>query len=212
MRIRYALAPLAAAMILAGCGNRDTAQSVLSQAQGAIDERKETAAMIAPDQLKTTESQLAAMQADFKEGEYDAVLAEVPDFNKQIEALDMAVATQQGAVASATTEWTTISQDVPKSVEAIEKRVQELSAGGAKLPKDVTKETVATAKTEVETIKTEWASAEADAQAGNTLAATEKGKTLQQKANDLKTQLGIVEEQPAALASAPAGTEPTPAG
>jgi hypothetical protein len=210
MRIRYALAPLAAAMILAGCGSRDTAQSVISQAEGAIEQRKETAAMIAPDALKTTEAQLAEMQAKFKDGDYQDVLAEVPDFNKQIESLDLAVATNQGA-AAATTEWTTLSQDVPKSVEAIEKRVAELSSGGAKLPEDVTKETVATAKTTVETMKSEWASAEADAQAGNTLAATEKGKTIQQKANELKTQLGI-EEQPAALASAPAGTEPTPAG
>jgi hypothetical protein len=211
MKIRYALAPIAAAMILAGCGSRDTAQSVLSQAESAIEERKETAAMIAPDELKTTESQLASMQSNFKEGEYEAVLADVPNFNKQIESLDQAVASNQGAAAAATTEWTALAQDVPKSVEAIEKRVAELSAGGAKLPKDVTKETVATAKTEVEAIKTEWAAAEADAQAGNTLVATEKGKTIQQKANDLKTQLGIAEES-AALASAPAGTEPTPAG
>jgi hypothetical protein len=208
MRIRHALAPLAAAMILAGCGSRDTAQSVLSQAEGAIEERKETAAMIAPEELKTTEGQLASMQSKFKEGEYQDVLADVPNFNKQIETLDQAVANNQGA-AAATTEWTALTAEVPQSVKAIEQRVEELSAGGAKLPKDVTKETIATVKTEVETMKTEWASAEADAQAGNTLAATEKGKTIQQKANDLKTQLGI-DAQPAALASAQ--PEPTPAG
>jgi hypothetical protein len=74
-------------------------------------------------------------------------------------------------------------------VEAIQVRVDALS--GSKLPKEITKETFETAKTELETMKATWAEATAAATAGDTQVAADKGRTVQAKGEELKNQLGL---------------------
>ena len=68
------------------------------------------------------------------------------------------------------------------------------------LPKDVTREELATAKKDLETMKATWAEATAAASSGNTVEATNKGRTVQAKVNELKSSLGMNEQ----LAGAPA--------
>ncbi len=200
MRIQHALLPLAAAMILAGCGKADTSQSVIGQAEGAVTTVRDSAQAYAPEELKSAEAKLAQMKQDHEQKNYEAVVAAVPDMNAQIKSINDAVAAKQVASVAAEQEWTTLNQEVPKAVEVIQARVDEL-AGSAKLPKDVTKEAVATAKTELETVKATWAAAEADASAGKLVEATEKGRTVQAKVAELKTQLHVTEEPSQALAS-----------
>ena len=62
---------------------------------------------------------------------------------------------------------------------------------GSKLPKEITKETFETAKTELETTKATWAEATAAATAGDTQVAADKGRTVQAKGEELKNQLGL---------------------
>jgi chromosome segregation ATPase len=200
MRIQHALLPLAAAMILAGCGKADTSQSVIGQAEGAVTTVRDSAQAYAPEELKSAEAKLAQMKQDHEQKNYEAVVAAVPDMNAQIKSINDAVAAKQVASVAAEQEWTTLNQEVPKAVEVIQARVDEL-AGSAKLPKDVTKEAVATSKTELETVKATWAAAEADASAGKLVEATEKGRTVQAKVAELKTQLQVTEEPSQALAS-----------
>ncbi|MBC8025598.1 MAG: hypothetical protein H7Y89_06385 [Steroidobacteraceae bacterium] len=203
MRIQHALLPLAAAMILAGCGKADTSKSVIGQADGAVSNVRDSAQAYAPEELKSVEAKLAQMKQDHEQKNYKAVVAAVPEMNAQIAAINEAVVAKQGAAVAAEREWTTLIEAVPKDVEVIQARVDEL-AGGAKLPKDVTKETVATAKTELETVKATWAAAEADASAGKLIEATEKGRTVQAKVEELKTQLAVPEAAPALASNAPA--------
>jgi len=203
MRIQHALLPLAAAMILAGCGKADTSKSVLGQAEGAVTTVRDSAQAYAPEELKSVEAKLAQMKRDHEQKNYEAVVAAVPDMNAQILAINEAVAAKQVAAVAAEQEWTTLNEAVPKDVEVIQARVDEF-AGGAKLPKDVTKEAVATAKTELETVKATWAAAEADASAGKLVEATEKGRTVAAKVEELKTQLGVTATAPALASTAPA--------
>jgi predicted RNase H-like HicB family nuclease len=191
MKVYQALLPLAAAMLIAGCGNRGTAQRVVSQADGAVNNTKEQAAVVAPAELKTVEATLAHMKQNFDAGNYKVVVADVPQFNTQMKTLEDAVASKQTVVAAATIEWTTLNQEIPKSVEAIQARVDSLKPGA--LPKEVTKEELATAKTDLETVKATWAEATAAASAGNTVEATDKGRTVQAKVEELKNSLGMNE-------------------
>jgi hypothetical protein len=210
MRIYQALLPLAAAMIITGCGNRGTAQNVVAQAEGALNNVKDGGGMYAPDKLKTVEGEVAGMKKNFDDGDYKAVVNAVPAFNTHIQELDKIVADKTTASAAATMEWNTLNAEVPKSVEAIQARVDTLGKG--KLPKDVTKENLATAKTDLETMKTTWSEATAAAGAGKTLEAAEKGRTVQAKANELKTTLAISDDtQKVASTTQPAGMTP-PAG
>jgi hypothetical protein len=203
MRIQHALLPLAAAMILAGCGKADTSKSVIGQAEGAVTNVRDSAQAYAPEELKSVEAKLAQMKQDHEQKNYKAVVAAVPDMNAQIAAINETVAAKQVAAVAAEQEWTTLTEAVPKDVEVVQARVDEL-AGGAKLPKDVTKEEIATAKTELETVKATWAAAEADASAGKLVEATEKGRTVAAKVEELKTQLGVTEAAPALAANKPA--------
>ena len=192
MKVYQALLPLAAAMMIAGCGNRGTAQNVIGQAEAGFNKAKEEAAMIAPAELKAAETTLTHMKQSFDEREYKTVVADVPQFNAQMKTLHEAVAAKQTVEAAAAVEWSTMNEELPKEVEAIQARVDSLKP--AALPKDVTPEELETAKTELETVKTTWAEATAAASAGHTSEATDKGRVVQAKVQELKNTLGMNEQ------------------
>jgi predicted nucleic acid-binding Zn-ribbon protein len=131
------------------------------------------------------------MRQSLEAREYDEVMALLPTFNTQVVAMKDAYTSRQAVLAAATHEWSTLNQEVPKSVEAIQARVDSLKP--AALAKDVTREELATARTELEALKTTWAEATAAASSGNTLEATDKGRIVQAKAEELKNQLGMNE-------------------
>jgi hypothetical protein len=191
MKVYQALLPLAAAMMIAGCGNRGTAQNVVGQAEGGIAAVKEEAAVKAPEELKAAEATLAHMKQNFDSRDYKVVVADVPQFNEQMKTLKEAVASKQTVEAAAAQEWSTLNEQVPKAVEEIQARVDSLKP--AALPKDVTKEELETAKADLETMKTTWSEATAAASAGNTTEATDKGRVVLAKAEELKNTLGMNE-------------------
>ena len=192
MKLTQALLPLAAATMMAACGSRGTAQNVVGQADGALDKVKEQAALSAPNELKAAQTTVAHMHQNFDSRDYKVVIADVPKFNEQLTAINDAMAANQGKVAAASQEWTTLNTEVPKAVEEIQKRVDSLKPNA--LPKDVTKEELATAKTDLETLKATWAEATAAAEANNPLVATEKGRVVQAKTVELKNSLGMTEQ------------------
>jgi SMC interacting uncharacterized protein involved in chromosome segregation len=187
MKLYKALLPLAAALAMVGCGGRGTAQGVIGQAEGVINQVKDEATVVAPAELKTAEATLAHMKQNFEAHEYQAVVDEVPQFNTQIEAMKAAATVN----AAATTEWATLNTEVTQSIEAIQARVDSLKPEA--LPKEVTKEELETAKTELETMKATLAEAETAASAGKPVEATDKGRIVQAKAEELKNTLGMNE-------------------
>ncbi len=191
MKAYQVLLPLAAAMIFAGCGNRGTAQSVVGQAEGSLTTVREQAAIAAPAELKAAEATLAHMKQNFDERQYKVVVADVPQFNSQMKMLNEAMATNETARLAASQEWSTLNTEVPQSIEAIQARVDSLKPNA--LPRDVTKEELDTAKTELDTMKATWAEATAAAGAGNPVEATDKGRIVQAKAEELKNNLGMNE-------------------
>jgi|SRR4051812_36561973 len=192
MKSTQALLPLAAAMMMAACGSRGTAQNVVGQADGALDKVKEQAALSAPHELKAAQDTVAHMHQNFDAREYKVVIADVPKFNEQLTSINGAMAANQGKVAAATQEWSTLNAEVPKAVEEIQKRVDSLKPNA--LPKGVTKDELASAKSELETMKATWAEATAAANANNPLEATEKGRLVQAKTVELKNSLGMSEQ------------------
>jgi hypothetical protein len=207
MRISHAFLPLlAATLIITGCGNKEPATDVVTQAEAAMEGLRTNASQFAAEELKTAEATLAKMKADLAKEEYDDVLEAVTPFNAQVKTVQDTMVSQQSLQVAAQQEWETLNQEVPKTVAALQVRVDSLT--GSKLPKEITKETFATAKTEFETLKATWAEATAAASAGKTLEATDKGRTAQAKGEELKTQLGV---NPAlAAVEPPAGTEAAP--
>ena len=188
MKLYQALLPLAAALALAGCQGRSTAQGVIGQAETVITQVKDEAQVSAPNELKAAESTLAHMKQNLQEREYQAVIDEVPKFNSQIEAMKTTATANNAAAA----EWNVLNTEVPKAIEEIQARVDSIKPNA--LPKEVTKEELDTAKTELETMKSTWAEATAAATAGNAMEATDKARVVQSKAEELKNSLGMNEQ------------------
>ena len=192
MKLTHALLPLAAATMLAACGG-GTAKNVVAQADGAMTNVKDEAATSAPHELKTAQDTLDHMKQNLAAHEYKLVTADVPKFNEQFTALKTAMEQNQDKVQAAVREWQTLNAQVPKAVDDIQKRVDSLKP--EKLPKDITKEELETAKADLETLKSTWAEATALAQNANPIEATEKGRTVQAKAEELKSTLGMGPQQ-----------------
>jgi len=188
MKLIQALLPLAAATLMAACGG-GTAKSVVAQADGAMTTVKDEAATTAPHELKTAQETLDRMKHNLDAHEYKLVTADVPKFNEQFVALKTAMQENQGKVQAAVTEWQALNAQVPKTVEEIQKRVDSLKP--EKLPKDVTKEELETAKADLETMKATWAEAQQLAQNANPIEATEKARAVRAKAEELKSSLGM---------------------
>jgi chromosome segregation ATPase len=203
MKVYQALLPLAAAMMIAGCGSRSTAQNVVGQAENALNEVRGDASVAAPNELKQADATLAHMKQNFDQHEYKVVIADVPQFNNQMNAVKTAIETKQNGDLAATQEWTTLNAEVPKAVEEIQAKVDSLKPNA--LPKEVTRDELATARTDLETMKATWTEATTAANNGDLVAATEKGRTVQAKAQELKSSLGM-NEQLASVATPPAGT------
>jgi SMC interacting uncharacterized protein involved in chromosome segregation len=191
MKVHQILLPLAAAIILAACGSRGTAQSVLGQSEGILNGMREQAATTAPEELKAAEATLAHMKQSFDEREYKAVVDDTPKFNAQVKTLYDAMAAGQSANAVAAQEWSALNAQVPQSIEAIQARVDSLKPTA--LPKDITRKELETAKSELEILKARWEEATMAASAGNPVEATDKGRIVQAKAEELKNSLGMNE-------------------
>lgn len=210
MRISQAFLALAATtFFLAGCGNKEPASNAVTQAENAISPLRDDASRYAPDELKAADGTLAKMKDNLAAGDYDAVVDDVPRINTEIKTLQATVVQQQTLNAAAQNEWETLNAEVPKSVEAIQVRVDALK--GSKLPKEVTPENFAAAQTELESLKATWAEATAAASAGHALEAADKGRSVQAKAEEIKNELGMNPSLASATMTPPSGADITPA-
>lgn len=180
----------AAVLVLAGCESKQMpATQVVAQADAALVEIRPEAATLAPQQLQVAEADLAQAKADLANKKYSAVIAIVPKFNQDVATLKDAVVAHQTQLAAAANEWDSLKDEVPKSIEAIQNRVDSLAA--AALPKDVSKESLKSAKDELENMKSLWAEATAAYSAGDPAQATDKGRAVQEKGKAVAEKLGM---------------------
>lgn len=180
----------ATAMLAAGCASKEEpAQTAVESAEAALNEVRPDASKYVPDQLQATEAHLAAIKNDFAQKKYREVILAAPKFKEETHALEDAAIAKASQLAAATREWSELSAEVPKNIQAIEQRVANLK--GAKLPKEVSKESFETAKSSLEEMKSTWAEANAAATAGDPTEAADKGRSVQQKAKEVSEQLAM---------------------
>jgi DNA repair ATPase RecN len=185
------MALTASAMLMAGCmSQKDPAENAVTQAEAAMTDLRVDAAKFAPDELKTTETTLAKMKDNLAKKDYKDVIAEVPQFNKEVATLRETLVGRQTQIIAATREWETLNAEVPKAVEEIQVRVDSL-ASSPRLPKEVDKHEFEAAKASLETMKTDWAAATAAFSEGNATEAADKARGVQNKVNEVKGQLGM---------------------
>ncbi len=192
MRTSKALIAFAAATLLVtGCASKEEpARQAVASAEASLAEVREDAATYAPEDLKNVEASLATLKEHLAWKDYEDVLARAPQLNTEVNALKELVVAQQTQIAAATNEWETLKVEVPKMIEALQKRVDTLSRT-RRLPNDLTKEAFEAAKLEFETMKASWAQANGAFTAGNAIEAADTARMILTKGRELSAQLGL---------------------
>ena len=192
MRISRALMSLAAsAFLFTGCASdEEPARQALVAAEASLAEIRVDAAKYAPADLQSAEVRLAKVKADLAKEEYKDVLGGATQLTKEVATLKEVVTSKQTQAVAATHEWETLSEQVPKMVQAIEIRVDTLS-GSPKLPQEVNKESFESAKAALASMKSLWAEASAAFDAGRAVEAADKARMVQAKGEQVIDQLGM---------------------
>jgi hypothetical protein len=190
----WALAALAAVLV-AGCqSQRAPAEQAVASAESALTNIRDMATHYAPDQLQAVDAQLASVKDSLAKGDYKGVLAAAPALNTAIANLkDTATAKQaeaEAAAAKAKDVWGPLSSEVPKMVDAIQSRVDILSKSHH-LPKGVTKDSLAAAKSAVDSMKATWSDASNAAASGDYTTAVTKGQAVKDQASQVMRSLGM---------------------
>ncbi len=190
----FLLAALAAALLI-GCANQKApAEQAIAAAETSLAAVRDAAQKYAPDQLKSVEDQLQGLKDSLAKGDYRAVLTGAPTVNSAISSLKEAAETKkaeaEAALAKAKDAWGPMSTDVPKMVEEIQKRVETLSRSH-RLPKGVTQQTVASAKSGLDSLKSQWGEAASAATSGDYTTAMSKAQAVKDKAAEVMRSLGM---------------------
>ena len=189
----WLLAALTAVLII-GCNmQKGPAEQAVAGAQAALDAVRDSAMQYAPEQLGSVDAQLSDMKGKFQQGDYAGVLASAPALMTAISGLKDAAtakkAAAEQALAKAKDDWGPASTAVPKMVDDLAKRVEALSKG--KLPKGVTKDAVAAAKTGLDSLKSTWGDATNASASGDYTTAMAKAQAVKDKATELMKSLGM---------------------
>lgn len=183
------------AIALVGCANdKAPAEQAVASAETAMAQIRDMAQRYAPDQLQSVDAQFNSVKESLNKGDYKAVLAAMPGLNSAISGLkDAATAKQadaEAAAAKAKDAWGPMSTDVPKMVDAIQSRVDILSKSHH-LPKGVTKDSLAAAKSGLDSMKSAWGDASNAASTGDYTTAMSKGQAVKDQASQIMQSLGM---------------------
>lgn len=196
MKFRILLPAFAAvAMLASGCAQqKGPANKALESVEDSLKNIRDDAQKYAPEGLKAVDAQVANLKESFDKKQYDNVLAGTPSLQKAVDSLSAAVnsgkAQARSATAAAKTEWEGLNAEVPKMVDAIQARVDELTQK-KHLPFGVSKDEFEGAKAGLESIKTAWADAKSEFNKGDAVEATSKAKTVKGMAIEVKEKLKI---------------------
>ena len=196
MRHYKLVLPMVAALLMAtGCSQqKSNATKALEGVETSLAAIKEDAARYAPDGLKGVESNIARLKTSLENKEYDDVLAGAPQLQKAVDSLGSAIESGKeqlrAATAAATTESESLSVEVPKMVDTIQARVDELSKK-KRLPWGIDKDEFAGAKAGLETMKTQWAEATDEFKSGDKVDAAQKAKSVKGMGVEISEKLKI---------------------
>jgi hypothetical protein len=183
----------AAALALAACADQKApAEQAVAKAESSLAEIHADAEKYAAEDLKEVDGAVANMKNNLARKDYGAVVMAAPSVSNSIATLKETVSQRKAdaeqMMASAQAEWTDLSASVPKAVETLQARVDQLTKT-KKLPKGMDKAAFDTAKTDFENLKAGWTQASTDFAAGKMAEAVRKARAIKAQAEDLATRL-----------------------
>ena len=193
-QLTWLMAAMMAMLIVACANQKGPAEQALSGAETALNAIRDTAQKYVPDQLAAVDAQLASLKDAFSKGDYKGVMAGAPALSTAIGSLKDAAAAKaseaEAAMAKAKDAWGTTSAEVNNMVAALQSRVDMLSKSHH-LPSGVTKDSLASAKSGLDSMKSAWNDATTAAGSGDFTTAMAKASTVKDQATALMQSLGM---------------------
>lgn len=180
---------LGIALAIGACSaaKKTAATNAITAAEEAYNAVKADIATYLPDDAKAVEDAIASAKASFEKKDFAGALAAVKDIPAKITELGTAVTAKKDELTNG---WTELSGAMPATLEAIKTKIDGLMKV-KKLPAGMTKEQLEGAKGGYDEMNTMWTDAQAAFTAGNLPDAMTKAQTVQAKAAELSTLLGI---------------------
>ena len=177
-----------ATVLLAACASdKVPAETALKAAENAVNSTVAEASKYVPDQAKALQDNLANLKDSFAKADYKAVLSGAADLTGKTKAVADAAAAKKDEL---TKSWTDVSGGLPKVIEAIQGRVDILSKA-KKLPANMDKTAVESAKSGLESMNKAWTDAQASFSSGNLADALAKANAVKSQAAEIMTRLGM---------------------
>ena len=179
---------LAAVFVLSACsGAKKAAEGALKTAEQAVNGTKAEAEKIIPEQVKTLEAALNSVKEKFTKGDYKGALADAQAIpGKAKEVLEAAKAKKE----ELTKTWTSLSEGLPKIIDAIKSRVDILSKS-KKLPANITTEKFTEAKSMFTEAMKDWGVSQESFKGGSLAEAVTKANSVKEKAVQILKTLGM---------------------
>jgi hypothetical protein len=189
------VAALASAALLIGCSSqKEPATNALAAAESALAAFRDDAAKYAGNDLAGIDATIGDLKAKLAAGDYKGILAAAPDLTSKIGGLKDMVgakkAEMEAALAKATTDWGGLSTDLPQMLQALQSRVDALSAS-KRLPPKLDAAKFDSAKSGLAALKSNWEAASAAFASGNVLEAVSKAQAAKTAGTDAMTALGM---------------------
>lgn len=180
-------------LFMACADEKGPAELAMKAAEQAVAATKAEAEKLVPDQVAALESALASAKDKLTKGEFKEALSEAQGLVGK--AKDV-LAAAQAKKNELTQKWTELSQGLPQMIEAIQGKVDDLSKL-KKLPKAITAEKLAEAKSGLEAVKADLAKAQESFTSGNIEEAIAVATAVKEKAVKAMESLGITAPEPA---------------
>ena len=192
MNIKSLIVGMMAVGLLAvgGCSQKGPATAAIAAAESALAPIKDNAAKFLPDELHSVEAALTALKDSAAKGDYKAVVTNAPAVTSSIDTLNTHVAGKLVEAKSAAAEWRSYATELPSMVQALQSRVDILSAAKT-LPKGMDKAALTSATGTLDSLKADWTKAVAAFDGGNPIEAVSLAKLAKEKGDDLLAQLGM---------------------
>jgi acetylornithine deacetylase/succinyl-diaminopimelate desuccinylase-like protein len=180
------IALMSLALLALGC-NKGPAEAALKAADEALAAARPEVQRYVPEELTSLDAAVQAARSELEKGNYTEALKAAQRLPERIQAAVDAAAERK---AQLTATWTALTVGLPGLVQSITEKVTALAAARS-LPKGMTKDALASARADLESVSEAWTAATAAFQGGDIPRAVETAQDVKGRAEALARTLGL---------------------
>ena len=169
------------------------AESAVAKVEASLTEIRADAGKFAAEELAEVEKAVGRLKAKLAEEDYGGALQGAPAVASTVASLKANVerkkADAEEMMAVAQQEWAALSTSMPALVDTLQKRIDSMRRSG-RLPQGMDRQDLEAARADVEKIKTPWAEASKEYEAGMAADAVRRARAAKTKGEWLAHKFG----------------------